>query len=214
MKENNPCKYSGKRVLLVEGKNDCHVILALCETHKIPETFGIYDCESDTKLLLRLNALILQPDMPEIIGIVMDADKPDVMGRWQSIQSKIKAHQYLFPEFPNESGTILAENPGKPRLGIWLMPNNQDSGMLEDFLAKMARPEAIAAAYNCVNMAKAKGVSSFKEAHYSKAVIHTYLAWQDEPGKTLGQSVTSEALKPHTEIAEKFTDWLKRLFTD
>jgi hypothetical protein len=25
-----PCKHTGNKVLLVEGKNDCHVIFALC----------------------------------------------------------------------------------------------------------------------------------------------------------------------------------------
>ena len=68
------CKHEGKKVLLVEGKDDCHVILALCAHFNIPGTFGIYECGSDISLLKRLNALILQPDPPETIGIVIDAD--------------------------------------------------------------------------------------------------------------------------------------------
>jgi hypothetical protein len=50
-----------------------------------------------------------------------------------------------------------------------------------------------------------------KEVHYSKALIHTYLAWQDEPGKTLGQSITSHVLQ-ETEIAQAFVKWLMLLF--
>ena len=38
-------------------------------------------------------------------------------------------------------------------------------------------------------------------------------AWQDEPGRPLGQAITKQALRPHTDIAVRFTDWLTRLFT-
>ena len=55
------CKHKGKQVLLVEGKNDCHVVLALCQYHSLPKTFGIYGCENDDGLLKLLNALIIQP---------------------------------------------------------------------------------------------------------------------------------------------------------
>lgn len=206
------CKYNGDRVLLVEGKNDCHVILALCQYNSLQEEFGIYQCESDIGLLKRLNALIIKPEPPESIGIVIDADYPDIAGRWQQIQQKIKDHQYTFPEFPDIRGTILSDNPGKPHLGIWLMPNNQNPGMLEDFLIKMADENTISAAMKCVKTAQAQGVTTFKDIHLSKALIHTYLAWQDEPGKPLGQSITAHTLKPDTKIATIFIEWLKELF--
>jgi len=209
----NICKHKGKKVLLVEGKNDCHVVLALCQYHSLPKTFGIYECENDDGLLKRLNALIIQPDPPEAIGIVIDADDFDVTGRWQQIQHKIRDHEYTFPGSPDIRGTILSDNPGRPDLGIWLMPNNQNPGMLEDFLMEMADQDAISSAFQCVKIAKQNGLSSFKDVHISKAIIHTYLAWQDEPGKPLGQSITAHSLKADTEIATIFVGWLKELFT-
>ncbi|SLM27990.1 conserved hypothetical protein [Desulfamplus magnetovallimortis] len=214
MAKKNPCKHKGKKVLLVEGKSDCHVILALCEYHHISETFGIYECENDEALLKRLNALIIQPLPPETIGVVMDTDDSGASSRWQQIQQKIKDHGYLFPEMPNEKGSILPDNSGKPLIGIWLMPNNQDPGMLEDFLMEMAEESAMNAASQCVETAKQGGFTHFKQPHYSKAIIHTYLAWQDEPGKPLGQSVTAHALRPDTEIALIFVEWLSNLFKE
>jgi hypothetical protein len=92
------------------------------------------------------------------------------------------------------------------------MPNNQDSGMLEDFCAELAQPESLAFARECVEQAQARQVTTFKEVHRSKAVIHTYLAWHDEPGYPLGKAITSQALRPHTDVAVKFTNWLIRLF--
>ncbi|MCC5649013.1 hypothetical protein LC609_04000 [Nostoc sp. XA013] len=58
-----------------------------------------------------------------------------------------------------------------------------------------------------------KKVTTFKPLDISKAVIHTYLAWQDEPDRPMGQAITKQALRPNTDIAIRFTDWLIRLFT-
>lgn len=207
-----PCKHTGNKVLLVEGKNDCHVIFALCKAHGIPESFGLFDCENDEGVLKRLNALILQPDSPETIGVVLDVDCRTTNSRWKQIQDKIKSHGYNFPECPNPLGTVIPPNGDKSKLGIWLMPNNQHPGMLEDFLIPLANAESISFAAESVNTAKEKGFTTYKDVHHSKAVIHTYLAWQDEPGKPLGQSIISHVLNPQTDIARLFTAWLMKLF--
>ena len=55
------CKSEAERVLLVEGKDDCHVILALAQYYQLAENFGIYECGSDERVLKRLNALIPRP---------------------------------------------------------------------------------------------------------------------------------------------------------
>ncbi len=208
---NSDDKYAGAKVLLVEGDDDCHVVWALCKKHEVPETFSVYDCGSDDKLLRSLNALIQRPEK-EIIGVVIDVDQPDVRSRWQSIRDKLKNHLYVFPDAPEPDGTIIEGVEDKPHLGFWLMPNNIDPGMLEDFCRQLAPDDAIAFAEQCVTEAKEKLLATFKDVHRSKAVVHTYLAWQDEPGKPLGQSITAKALEPETVIAKTFANWLTRLF--
>ncbi|OKH45574.1 hypothetical protein NIES2101_26340 [Calothrix sp. HK-06] len=208
----NICKQDTDKVLLVEGDNDCHVVMALCAAHNVPETFGIYQCNSDTGVLKRLNALIIRPNPPHVIGVMLDADSPTLESRWQSIKSKLKHYNYTFPSNPDINGTIIESSANEPKLGFWLMPNNQDSGMLEDFCAELAVPTSIAVAKECVEEAKTKQATTFKEVHLSKAVIHTYLAWQDEPGRPLGQAITKQALRADSHIAIKFTNWLTQLF--
>ena len=132
----NPCRYEGSSVLLVEGIDDCHVVLALCVSHQVPENFGIYECGSDERVLKRLNALIAQPDAPEVIGAVLDADK-EVSSRWQSIVAKLAHHGYTFPETPDVSGTIIDADGDIPKIGFWIMPDNKERGMLEDFCNEM-----------------------------------------------------------------------------
>jgi len=207
------CKQDTDKVLLVEGDNDCHVVMALCAAHNVPETFGIYQCGSDIGVLKRLNALIIRPNPPQVIGVMLDADNPSLEGRWQSIKGKLKHYSYVFPNIPDADGTVIEAVTDKPKLGFWLMPNNQNSGMLEDFCAELAEPDSLAFARECVEQAHSKEITTFKEVHHSKAVIHTYLAWHDEPGYPLGKAITSQALRPHTEVAVRFTNWLIRLFT-
>jgi len=209
------CQQDRDKILLVEGINDCHVVMALCKHCRVPETFGIYQCGSDDGVLKRLNALIIRPNPPQVIGVMLDADRPSLGGRWQSIKTKLKNnhHNYFLPEIPNVDGTIVASITDKPKLGFWLMPNNQDSGMLEDFCAEIAEPGSLAFARECVEQARQSQITTFKEVHFSKAVIHTYLAWHDEPGYPLGKAITSQALRPNTDLAIKFTQWLTDLFT-
>lgn len=212
MSGNIPCKDENRNILLVEGLDDCHVILALCKAHDVPQKFGLYECGSYEKVLKRLNAQIAQPDPPgrsEIIGVVVDADE-NLTERWKSIRDKLKNHNYELPEKPNPSGSII-ESTSKPKLGIWLMPNNQIGGMLEDFCIKMIEENQIDIVKKVLE--EVKSVCTYKENHYSKAIIHTYLAWQDEPGKPLGQSITSRVLRPNTSLAHSFANWPTKLFS-
>jgi hypothetical protein len=206
------CKQDTDKVLLVEGTDDCHVVMALCAAHQVPETFGLYECNGDAKVLRRLNALILRPNPPQVIGVMLDADSPSLEGRWQSIKSKLSHYSYSFPDIPDINGTIVESSGDEPKLGFWLMPNNQDSGKLEDFCAELAEPASLVFARECVEEAQVKGATTFKGVDLSKAVIHTYLAWQDEPGRPLGQAITKQALRPNTDIAMRFTNWLALLF--
>ncbi len=206
------CKQDTDKVLLVEGDNDCHVVMSLCAAHTVPEVFGIYQCGSDAGVLKRLNALIVRPNPPKVIGVMLDADNPSLTGKWDSIRSKLKHYSYTFPKNPNVDGTVIEGSSDEPKLGFWLMPNNQDSGMLEDFCAELAEPASLAFARQCVEEAQIRNVTTFKVVHHSKAVIHTYLAWHDEPGYPLGKAITKQALRPHTEVAVKFTNWLINLF--
>lgn len=204
-------KYKDPRVILIEGKNDAHMIIQLCSHFNIPETFGFYDCNGDDNVLKRLNALPVCADPPEIIGVVIDADGPNLQSRWCSICDILIKHGYEPPYNPDERGTIIHAS-GKPSVGIWLMPDNVTDGMLEDFCAKLAPEDVIAYATACVTDAKNARMTSFREPHLSKAIVHTYLAWQDEPGLPLGLAVKSRAFDPDADIAHRFHNFLTKLF--
>jgi hypothetical protein len=208
------CKSNRPKILLVEGKNDCHVILALCKNYAVPESFGLNACDSDELVFKTLWAL-LNTENKETIGVVLDADSPNLTGKWYKFQATLsKAGIYCADDKPNQNGTIIPATSSHPRIGLWLMPDNRVDGMLEDFCITLAKRRAIDFAEDCVSAAHEKGHASFILNHHSKAVVHTYLAWQDEPGRPLGQAITAKVLDPSHSLAKIFVDWLTRLFVD
>jgi hypothetical protein len=78
----------------------------------------------------------------------------------------------------------------------------------------MVDDEPLRYAAECVEGAKDRGHATFKPVHLSKAILHTYLAWQNKPGQPLGRAITQKALRPHTSIADAFADWLRLVFGD
>lgn len=53
--------------------------------------------------------------------------------RWDTLRSTLSKQGIQIPESPLREGYIFKEN--KITIGIWIMPNNDLTGMLEDFIA-------------------------------------------------------------------------------
>ncbi|MFP4103658.1 DUF3226 domain-containing protein [Coleofasciculus sp.] len=56
------------------------------------------------------------------------------------------------------------------------------------------------------------GLNRYTLIHYPKALIHTWLAWQETPAMPMEQAITAQVLSYNAEIANKVVEWLKRLF--
>lgn len=52
----------------------------------------------------------------------------------------------------------------------------------------------------------------FPPAHKIKARLHTWLAWQEEPGKPMGLSITARYLDADALHAQQLIKWLRQLF--
>ena len=52
----------------------------------------------------------------------------------------------------------------------------------------------------------------FRSTYRSKAKIYSWLAWQGEPGKPLGQAITARYLDADEPHAQKFAGWVRQLF--
>ena len=55
-------------------------------------------------------------------------------------------------------------------------------------------------------------LNQYKEIHKSKARIHTWLAWQENPGTPMGLAITKKYLSTDPVICEDFIKWMNKLF--
>jgi hypothetical protein len=126
----------GKRILLVEGTDDEHVLKHLCGQRGVGRLDEIKPQGSVEPLLENFPVRLKESEI-EVLGVVLDADT-DVAGRWDALKHRLKQAGYGgVPDHPDASGTILVPpaNTLLPRFGVWIMPDNQSKGVLEDFLS-------------------------------------------------------------------------------
>jgi hypothetical protein len=202
--------------LLVEGNDDLHVISNIWKNVTKDETppFYIRDCKSIDNIVPVLAAFLQNPVKTEIIGIVLDADFTP-KAHWQSVRNELLKTGYSLPEQPDINGTIIEKHGLYPRIGIWLMPDNSTTGMLEDFVKYLvpendklwAESERVLAEIENQNLHQYN-----EKIQRSKAQIHTWLAWQKEPGKPMGIAIQSNFLTTHHDLCQRFTTWLNNLF--
>ncbi len=202
--------------LLVEGNDDQHVVWALCEKHNVPKSFDVIDCGSIDNVLKEFKLRLKLADINSRIGIVVDADV-NLKSRWDSVvailknMGKYECDNIVLPQ----DGLILEPTDSSyPKVGVWLMPNNNQNGMLEDFVVALATPDDVLMkkSEDVLTKLEAEGIQKYKPVHRSKAKIHTYLAWQDVPGRPMGQAITANILNSDSELAMKFANWLKEMF--
>lgn len=198
----------------MEGADDREIIYQFCNHYQIDNRTGFtVQPQGGVDRLIETLSVQVESLGPKTVGIVVDADT-DLQSRWQQIQGAVAGLGYDFPAVPDRSGTILeAEDPDLPRLGIWMMPDNQLTGTIEDFLLYLTRRGD-----TLLNRARAAieaiphSERRFKPSYYSKALIHTWLAWQEEPGTALGLAITRNYLDPAQNPAPAFKTWLETLF--
>lgn len=203
-----------KNVLLVEGKDDEHVLKHVSRNRQGPR-FDITTHGGIQNLLQTLPVRLKAAAHNTNVGIVVDADT-DASARWDSVRDRLVDLGYPgVPAQPHPEGTIL-EPPDKallPRVGVWMMPDNRSAGILEDFLRFLV--PAGSRLFEYVENSVARIPESelrFTPVNQPKARIHTWLAWQKEPGKPLGLAIAARYLDPDVPEADALVVWLKRLF--
>jgi hypothetical protein len=116
---------------------------------------------------------------------------------------------------PHPDGTIIRE-PGKPVVGLWLMPDNELPGILEDFVGLLVpdneKPRKLWTRATEAVQLKPDDERLFGPTGTKKAMIHTWLAWQEEPGSPMGPAIRKGFLNPHAPQAQKLIAWLRALF--
>ncbi|HVB73303.1 MAG TPA: DUF3226 domain-containing protein [Ktedonobacteraceae bacterium] len=218
-------KGESQNILLVEGIDDVLVMRSLFDHYHIPyvyrglpeyeqmppELIEIRNPEGIENLLTALD-VELKRSGEKRLGVVVDADR-NLSNRWASLRDRLRRAGYgVVPGNPQPDGTIIVQDEKFP-VGLWLMPDNQLPGMLEDFASLLVPPGDLL--WPVAERTLQEVIATerrFPDVHQSKARIYTWLAWQKKPGKPIGQAITSHYLDPSAPRAQQFIAWVRRLF--
>lgn len=210
-------KHSKK--LLVEGAQDKRVIPELIEKNGIQWEFSknspivhIQEWGDNNFIKDKIIQVELKSSDLQALGLIVDADD-DVSARWDSVKNALNSHVVDLPASMPAEGLVCTTDQGI-KVGVWIMPDNRERGMLETFLAYLV-PEERSPIYDwakdAAHEAKIKG-AEFIDAHLDKAYIYTWLAWQNPPGRQLHAAIRDKVLQPDHPNAQNFVGWFKRLY--
>lgn len=219
-------------VLLVEGANDKFVTVhAWSRQHRSGIPLTIYDEHdrddgelgtqgADRKasgVNLLLESITSRVKTPEVraIGVIVDADG-SMEERWSEIVEQLREAEIETPAQPALDGTIIETSGRKPRVGVWIMPNNQSSGELEDFFQTMVPDTDLVWPYaqsyvDSVLRDVPKDKRTLRDEKAMKAKVHAWLAAQAEP-RPMGRAIAAGDLDTGGELCQSFLAWLQRLF--
>ncbi len=211
--------------LIVEGKDDKWFVINLLKAYgvawpndnkKWPLTvtdFGGEDKIRDhEKLGAELHETLVAARKIQglgTLGILLDSDT-DAAAKFQSLRDILSEFE-LPPRLPVDG---LIHNTSRLRIGIWIMPDNQNNGNLETLLQNLI-PDGAVPLWEHARLATAAAKqlgADYREVDQSKAELHTWLAWQDPPGRPYGTAIEARMLEVPNNKATTFAKWLNDLF--
>ena len=146
------------------------------------------------------------------LGFVIDADgAPE--DRWRRIGQELQNTGLNPPESLPAEGYVDLCEPFRTHVGVWLMPDNNRRGAIEEFLLDLIRPNdpLLEHAARATGGASALG-AAFPETARRKAELRAWLAWQESPGLPYGSAMAADYLDSRRPAANPFVNWFTRLF--
>ncbi len=206
-------------ILRVEGRDNKIVIEKLLSRHKIDHTHvdikWAEDPDEDTggiDKLLEGRSLAVRTSVGQSVGFILDADgAPE--NRWRAVQNRLEDIGLELPVEIPAGGFVGDSLSLRSRVGVWLMPDNRRSGALEDFLTDLVENDdaPLQLAQTSTTSVMRRG-AAFPEAQRLKAVLHTWLAWQERPGVPYGLAITARYFGHDSPVALTFVEWFRRVF--
>ncbi len=218
-------------ILLVEGEADRGFLEQVCKKLNLnpeikPAIPKDYQADYDEFLHNGKQAVrkLLNDLLPDLVdeestlkrlAAIVDADYAKGLGFQETLdQFKSTASEHGFIFLENNSNGLIFKN-GDLMFGLWIMPNNQDEGMLEHFIKKCIKSDD--KEQELFNKA-AETIQTISEPkfdktiHLTKAEIATWLAWQKTPGHGFYVSVKDNLLQTDHALFQELEKWLKHIF--
>ena len=198
----------------MEGPDDKHVVLQLRQrVGSIPE-FSI-TAKGGVGQVLDAIGLEVRVSGRKTVGILVDANE-NLASRWQAVRDKLRKEGVELPATIEPTGAIIEGDlrEGRPRVGVWLMPDNTLPGEIEDFVAAMIPEDdpvwPLSGAY-------IGGIPEpyrkFTPGKTRRAEVHAWLAARERP-RLMGVAIRARDLDVDGAGCKSFVDWLRRLFRE
>jgi len=213
------------RKLLVEGEADRSFLKEVCKTLGLHTSVTVAPPKDiggshNTKegVFNLLPYLINQLDDGQIarLAVVVDADSEDNGGGYQSVIDRVA-------KIVEQNGFTLASNPvagvlfqhddGLADIGLWVMPNNGDEGMLEDWIKSCVHSDEHKLFTHAQEVVDTLPLTKFKPIHISKAEVATWLAWQKQPGHGLYRAVEDQLIDMNSKLFLELKVWLTHIYS-
>ena len=213
------------RILLIEGESDRSFFEEICETLELHNSVkvappkyigGSHNTREGVFNILQ--DLLNQLDDATItrLAVIVDADS-DVNGGGcpRAIDRITKiVEQYGFNLVPNHpvSGFIFEHDDGLADFGLWVMPNNCDEGMLEDWIKSCVHSNEHELFSHAKEVVGELSPQKFRPIDCSKAEVATWLAWQKKPGHWLYRAVKEQLIDTNSILFQELSDWLNHIY--
>ena len=209
-----------KQHLVVEGK-DYFFIGELCKEHlPIPTGFNkgnqkefLKGGKGYNETLIDFSDVLKTNELTNV-GLIVDADYKGVNNRFNEILNIVSKHfGEKIEKSPLNTEGVVFEKDGL-KIGIWIMPNNVDNGYLEHFIETLIEQDdwVLNEAKGKVDELLLNKDCRFTDVKKQKAVIYSWLAWQESPGLPFGTAMKAGSLNPHSDSAQPFLNWIKNTF--
>ena len=201
-------------LLLVEGRSEENAIREFYKQWKIDINFDISSEGSITKLKTSFKMHLKSSNILRKLWVIIDADASYACA-WQSIRDILeRSGKYNPPLQLCSNGLILTPiDENDLVVGVWIMPNNQDVGMLEDFMMGIIPEDnmLLHEAETVLTNIEKKNIQKYKNVHRAKAKLHTWLAWNDEPCDYVNVAIRKNLFSQDKELVIAFRAWLMEL---
>jgi hypothetical protein len=178
------------KVLLVEGRDAVGFFEALLVEIGLASEIELRNMGGNPEFKPNLKALIGMESFRNgvtSIGIVRDAESIGARSAFQSVQDSLKAAGLRAPDLLN---TTL---PGEPSVSVYILPDCEESGMLEDLCLQAVSEDPT---FACVKqyIECLRETYPDKTRNLSKVGLHSFLSAQEKPGLKLGEAAQGKYL--------------------
>lgn len=213
------------KLLLVEGEADRGFFEQLCKVLALeadikvatPKDVGGYG-NSKQGVIKQFETQIRQLADGSIsrLGCIVDADYASenglgFAGTLAQLSDKLTAAGFTAKMGAAQAG-LLFEHEDFHDVGCWIMPDNQNEGMLEDWLCACRKATEQALIDYATATISALPETRFKAIHRSKAEIATWLAWQKTPGHGYYEAIRAGLLDTNHPAYLALCGWLEHLY--